>query len=75
MAVSGRVEIGIGTQVALEFTLPYSEQPLRVRCFVRNRQRHTYGLEFIAENDSDYDSVGQIETILGKMGIAGSIVS
>jgi hypothetical protein len=75
MAVSGPVELTIGAQVAVEFTLPYSQQPVTARCFVRNRQRDTYGLEFIAENDSDYESVAQIEAILGNMGKAGSVES
>ena len=70
MAVSGRVELEIGAQVAVEFTPPCSAQPLRVRCFVRNRQRYTYGLEFITENDSDYESVAQVESSLENMAIA-----
>jgi hypothetical protein len=75
MAVSGRVELAIGAQVAVEFTTPYSGQPVRIRCFVRNRQRYTYGLEFITENDSDYEGVAQVESTLGNMGIAGSVES
>jgi hypothetical protein len=75
MAVSSRVELPIGAQVAVEFKPPYSAQPVRARCFVRNRQSDTYGLEFITENDSDYESVGQIEAILGNMGKAGSVES
>ena len=70
MAVSGRIELAIGAQVAVEFTPPCSGQPLRVRCFVRNRQRSTYGLEFITENDSDYESVAQVESSLGNTEIA-----
>ena len=75
MAVSGRVELAIGAQVAVEFATPYSGQAVRIRCFVRNRQRYTYGLEFITENDSDYESVAQVESTLGNMGIAGSVES
>jgi hypothetical protein len=68
MAVSSRVELEIGAQVAVEFTPPGARQPLRVRCFVRNRQRYTYGMEFITENDSDYQSVAQVESSLEKTG-------
>jgi hypothetical protein len=75
MAVSGRIELAIGAQVAVEFTPPHCAQPVRIRCFVRNRQRYTYGLEFITENDSDYESVGQVESTLGNMGIVGSVDS
>ena len=75
MAVSSKVELTIGAQVAVEFTPPHSRQRVRARCFVRNRQCDTYGLEFITENDSDYESVAQIEAILGNLGIAGAIES
>lgn len=64
MAVSSGFDLAIGAQVAVEFTLPSLEQPARVRCFVRNRHRHTYGVEFITESDADYKNVGQIEAIL-----------
>jgi hypothetical protein len=75
MAVTGRVELAIGAQVTVEVTLPYSGRSVRVRCFVRNRQRYTYGLEFITENDSDYESVAQVESTLGNMGMASSVPS
>jgi hypothetical protein len=75
LAVSSSVELTIGAQIAVEFTPPHSDQPVRARCFVRNRHRHTYGLEFITENDSDYESVAQIEAILGNLGKAGSVKS
>jgi hypothetical protein len=71
MSVSGRVELAIGAQVGVEFTPPCCGQPVRVRCFVRNRQRYNYGLEFVAENDSDYESVAQIESTLRNLGAAG----
>jgi hypothetical protein len=75
MAVSGKVELAIGAQVAVEFTPPHFGQPVKIRCFVRNRQRCTYGLEFITENDSDYESVAQIESTLGNVGITGIVES
>jgi hypothetical protein len=75
MALSGPVELTIGAQVEVEFTLPYSRQPVTARCFVRNRQRDSYGLEFITENDSDYESVAQIEAILENLGQADSAES
>jgi hypothetical protein len=67
MAVSGELDLPIGAQVAIDFTLPSLEEPIRVRCFVRNRQRYTYGVEFITESDADYKNVGQIEAILRIM--------
>jgi PilZ domain len=67
MAVSGGVDLPIGAQLAVEFTPPGASQPITVRCFVRNRQRSTYGVEFITESDADYENVGQIEAILRNM--------
>lgn len=75
MAVSCQVELLIGAQVVVEFTMPVSGEPVRARCFVRNRHDFTYGLEFIAENDSDYESVGRVETTLAKMATLASMDS
>jgi len=68
MTVYAGVELSAADQVEVEFTPPYSGTPIRVRCFVRSRHGYTYGVEFITENDTDYESVGQIESILKSMG-------
>ena len=68
MAVFAGMELSLGAQVIVEFTPPYSGQPIRVRCFVRNRAGYRYGMEFITETDDDYENVNRIETILRSMG-------
>jgi hypothetical protein len=68
MAVFAGTELSTGAQVIVEFTPPYSGQPIRVRCFVRNRAGYRYGVEFITESDDDYENVNRIETILRSMG-------
>ena len=68
MAIFAGTELSIGDQVLVEFTPPYTGQPIRVRCFVRNRAGYRYGVEFITENDDDYESVNRIETVLKSMG-------
>ena len=45
MAVFAGTELSIGAQVVVEFTPPYSGQPIRVRCFVRSRAGEIYGRE------------------------------
>jgi hypothetical protein len=70
MAIFAGTELSIGGQVLVEFTPPYAGQPIRVRCFVRNRSGYNYGVEFITERDDDYESVNKIETILRSMGSA-----
>jgi hypothetical protein len=68
MAIHADTDLPVGAQVLVEFTPPSSGQPVRVRCFVRNRSGFTYGVEFIAEKDDDYESVNQIETVLRNLG-------
>ena len=68
MAIFAGTELSIGAQVLVEFTPPYSGQPVRVRCFVRNRAGYNYGVEFITESDDDYESVDRIETLLRSIG-------
>ena len=68
MAIFAGMELSIGDQVMVEFTPPYTGQPIRVRCFVRNRAGYRYGVEFITESDDDYENVNRIETILRSMG-------
>ncbi|MFB3813769.1 MAG: PilZ domain-containing protein [Terriglobales bacterium] len=61
------LDLRIGDQIAIEFTPPYSGRLVTVRAFVRNRRSHTYGVEFITENDADYAGVQQLESVLNQM--------
>jgi hypothetical protein len=67
MALTVDVALSIGDQISVEFTPASAGEPITVRCFVRNGQGSRYGLEFIAENDADYGSVSQIESVLRTM--------
>jgi hypothetical protein len=68
MSVFGGIELKVGDQIAVEFTPPYSGQPIRVKGCVRNRQGYTYGIEFLLDGDADYDHMSQIRAILSAMG-------
>ena len=68
MTVFAGIELSTDDLVGVEFTPPYSGQPIRVRCAVRNRNGYTYGVEFVAENDADQENVSKIESILQSMG-------
>ncbi len=68
MTVFVGIELSLGDQIALEFTPPYSGRPIRARCFVRNRNGYHYGIEFITENDADYDAVSHLEAALRGLG-------
>jgi len=64
LAVRADIDLAIGAQVGVEFTPPYSEQPMLFRCFVRNRDGNCYGVEFITENQEDYQKVGELQVRL-----------
>ena len=64
LAVTADIDLPLGTQVGVEFTLPNSDRSLIFKCFVRNRQGNCYGVEFITENDADYGQMGELQAIL-----------
>jgi hypothetical protein len=41
--------LGVGTQVKVEFTHPHSRELVRVHGAVRNRTAYLYGIEFLAK--------------------------
>lgn len=68
MAVFAGIELSHDEEVAVEFTPPYSGQPIRVRCLVRNRKGYSYGLEFLSVTIDDHQNVTQIRTVLRGLG-------
>ena len=67
LAVRADIDLPVGTQIGVEFTPPFSDQPISFRCFVRNREGMCYGLEFITENDEDYRKAGELLAGLAAM--------
>ena len=68
-AVGGkRQELAVGAEVNIEFTPPYSGEPIRVRCGVRDRNGYIYGVEFLADEYDEHDRVDQIRVALKAMG-------
>jgi len=67
LAVRADIDLPVGAQVGVEFTPPYSDQPMIFRCFVRNRDGNHYGVEFITENDEDYRKAGELQAGLAAM--------
>jgi hypothetical protein len=64
MCVFAGMELHLGDQVAVEFTPPQGEAPLRLWAVVRNRAGYYYGLEFLAENLGERDQVERFRTVL-----------
>lgn len=71
MTVFAAIEFAVNEQIAVEFVPPESTTPIRVRCFIRNRNGFFYGVEFITENDLDYEHAGELEGILQNMFASG----
>jgi hypothetical protein len=68
MAVFAGAELRLREEIAVEFTPPYSNQPIRVRCMVRDRKGYVYGLEFLSITAEDHLNTTQIRTVLRGLG-------
>jgi hypothetical protein len=64
MAIFAGVEIRPGEQIWVEFTPPYSSEPLRVRATVRNRTGYKYGIEFRADDAEERERVARLRELL-----------
>ena len=67
LAVRVDIDLPLDAQVGVEFTPPFSDEPMIFRCFVRNRDGNRYGVEFITENDEDYRKAGELQAGLAAM--------
>ncbi len=68
LALFAGIELALGAIISIEFTPPYSGEPIRARCAVRDRNGSVYGLEFIAELPEDGGRIDQIRAALKAMG-------
>jgi len=57
MCVRAGLELSVGQLIQIEFTHPFSSQPLRCAAIVRNRIGYSYGLEFRANSEEERASV------------------
>ena len=68
MCVMAGVELSIGKEVEIEFTLPYSGEPIRVSAAVRNRDGYRYGCEFITDGLGERKDVTRLRQALQTLG-------
>jgi PilZ domain len=68
LSVAAGVELQIGDRVEVEFTPPYSGEPVRARADVKDRNGYSYGLEFVLLESEDIENVMQIRAALQGMG-------
>jgi hypothetical protein len=64
MCVLVGVELKVGGEVEIEFTLPYSGEPIRVSGAVRNRNGYRYGCEFIPDGQGERKDVARLRQVL-----------
>jgi PilZ domain len=72
LAIFVGMEAKLTERLWVEFTPPYSSEPLRVPAVVRNRTGYRYGVEFDAENLEEQEKVARLRELLrfasgGKM--------
>jgi hypothetical protein len=72
MCVVTGVELKFGEEVEIEFTLPYSGEPIRVPGAVRNRHGYCYGCEFTLDGQAERKDVARLRQALQTMGAVSS---
>jgi hypothetical protein len=58
------MELKVGGEVEIEFTLPYTGEPIRVSGAVRNRNGYRYGCEFIPDGQGARKDVARLRQVL-----------
>jgi hypothetical protein len=58
------VELKDGDEIFVEFTPPYSGDPIRVRGVVRNRAGYKYGVEFLWLNAEEHEQTAKFRSLL-----------
>ncbi len=64
MCVWAPVELKIAEELGIEFTIPFSGEPIRVSGVVRNRKGYRYGCEFIPDNEGERADVARLLQVL-----------
>lgn len=64
VAIFAGTELKSGDEVFVEFTPPYSGEPMRVRGLVCNRSGYRYGVEFQSATFQEYAAVAKFRVLL-----------
>jgi hypothetical protein len=57
-------ELKIGEDFEVEFTIPFSGEPIRVASVVRNRKAFNYGCEFTPTGPKEQENVARLSKVL-----------
>lgn len=58
------IELKEGEEIFVEFTPPYSSDPIRVRGVVRNREGYKYGVEFLWNSPEEEEQTTRFRHLL-----------
>lgn len=58
------IELSAGSEVFVEFTEPYSGEPIRARGLVRHRRGYNYGVEFMTETTVEQEQADKFRALL-----------
>ncbi len=58
------IELKTGDEVSVEFTPPFSNEPVRARGIVRHRRGYNYGIEFLFDTVSDQEQAEKFRNLL-----------
>ena len=64
MAIFAGVEMRVEDEIFVEFTPPFSSEPLRVRATVRNRSGYNYGVEFACDTTEEEEMASRFRQLL-----------
>ena len=60
MAMFVAHDLAVGQRVEVEFTLPYSRQPMRVGITIRNKNGYRYGAEFMTLSTPQKEEISRL---------------
>lgn len=58
------IELSAGSEVFVEFTEPYSGEPIRARGRVRHRRGYNYGVEFLTETPAEQEQAEKFRALV-----------
>ena len=58
------IELKTGDEVSVEFTPPFSNEPVRARGIVRHRRGYNYGIEFLFDTTTDQEQAEKFRNLL-----------
>lgn len=64
LLVFAGIELTAGTEVFVEFTEPYSGEPIRARGLVRHRRGYNYGVEFHSETPAEQEQADKFRALV-----------